>query len=180
MGIEYEKIDESISSWLSKQKMFFVSTAPLSGDGLINCSPKGTDCFRVLGNRRIAYLDMTGSGVETIAHLKENGRIVIMFCAFEGPPKIFRFHGKGTVHELGGEGYQKRISKFAEYPGARSIIEIEVERISDSCGFTVPLYDFKEDRGTLLKWAESKGAEGVEAYKRKNNLQSVDGLPGLE
>ena len=153
MGKEFATIDASIADWVSMQKMFFVSTAPLSSDGLINCSPKGIDTFRILGERKIAYLDLTGSGVETIAHLKENGRIVIMFCAFEGAPKIYRFHGKGTVYELGSDGYQERVAYFNEYPGARSIIEVEVERISDSCGFTVPQFDFKEDRDTLRKWA---------------------------
>ncbi len=180
MGKVYEKIDETIASWIRKQKMFFVSTAPLSGDGLVNCSPKGMDSLRVLGDRTIAYLDVTGSGVETIAHLKENQRIVVMMCAFEGPPKIFRFHGKGTVYEVGSEGFDERIGNFEPYPGTRSIIEIAVSRIRDSCGFAVPEHEFKEDRGTLLKWADAKGESGVEAYKRQKNRTSLDGLKGLD
>lgn len=180
MGNVYTEIDDEIAAWVEKQKMFFVSTAPLSTEGLINCSPKGSDTFRILGKRTIAYLDLTGSGVETIAHLKENGRIVVMFCAFEGPPKIIRFHGKGTVYEQGSKGYAKRLPRFAAYPGARSIIEIDVHRISDSCGYSVPLYDFKEDRETLKKRAEAKGPEGVEVYKQEKNRVSLDGLPGLD
>lgn len=180
MGKIYDKIDDSMLEWISEQKMFFVSTAPLSQDGLINCSPKGMDTFRVLGDRKVGYLDMTGSGVETIAHLKENGRIVIMFCSFEGAPKIIRFHGKGAVFEKGSSEYGERIDAFEEYPGTRSIIEIEIDRISDSCGFTVPLYEFKEDRGALLKWAEQKGPEGVLEYQQDKNLKSLDGLPGLK
>ncbi len=180
MGKEYDRIDDKIAAWIAKQKLFFVSTAPLSGDGRVNCSPKGMDTFRVLGERTIGYLDMTGSGVETIAHLKENGRIVVMMCAFEGPPKIFRFHGKGTVFETGTEGFEKRIGAFDRYPGTRSIVEIAVDRISDSCGFTVPLYEFKEDRDALLKWAETKGETGIEDYQREKNRLSVDGLKGLD
>jgi len=180
MGKTYTKIEESIASWLSQQKMFFVSTAPLSQDGLVNCSPKGMDTFRTLGDRKVGYLDMTGSGVETIAHLKENGRIFIVLCAFEGAPQIIRFHGKVAVCEKGGSEYRDRIAAFEEYPGTRSIIDIEIDRISDSCGFTVPLYEFKEDRGTLLKWASAKGSDGVSEYQQDKNLKSLDGLPGLE
>ena len=180
VGKLYSKIDESIVSWISEQKMFFVSTAPLSGEGLVNCSPKGMDTLRVLGERTIAYLDLTGSGVETIAHLRENGRIVVMLCAFEGSPNIYRFHGKGMVYEKGSEGYRARIGAFDECPGVRSIIEIEVERISDSCGYSVPLYGYKEDRDTLLKWAEAKGPDGVADYQEEKNRKSLDGLPGLE
>ena len=112
MGKTYTKIEESIASWLSQQKMFFVSTAPLSQDGLVNCSPKGMDTFRMLGDRKVGYLDMTGSGVETIAHLKENGRIFIMLCAFLGAPQIIRFHGKVAVCEKGGSEYRDRIAAF--------------------------------------------------------------------
>lgn len=180
VGKIYSKVDERIANWISDQKMFFVSTAPLSGDGLINCSPKGMDTFRVLGDRKVGYLDMTGSGVETIAHLKENGRIVIMFCAFERAPKIIRFHGNGAVFEKGSSEYHDRIAAFEEYPGTRSIIEVEIDRISDSCGFTVPLYEFKDDRDTLLKWANTKGPDGVLEYQQDKNLKSLDALPGLE
>jgi len=151
----------------------------LSGDGLIHCSPKGLDTFRVLDERTIAYLDLTGSGVETLAHLKENGRITIMMCAFEGPPKIFRFYGKGSVLEKGSVEYAQRSHAFEEFAGARSIIKVDVERIIDSCGYSVPLYVFKEDRDVLLKWAESKGEDGVREYQAAWNVKSLDGLDGL-
>lgn len=179
MGKEYPVIDDEIRQWIGKQKLFFVSTAPLASDGLVNCSPKGMDTFRVLDERTIAYLDLTGSGVETIAHLKENGRITIMMCAFDGPPKIFRFYGKGDVLEKGSDEYAERIGAFEEYLGARSIIQINVKRIIDSCGYSIPLYDYKEDRDILLKWADAKGEDGVQKYQALENAKSLDGLDGL-
>jgi len=179
MGKEYSIIDSKIEEWISQQKIFFVSTAPLSGDGLVNCSPKGMDTFRVISERTIAYLDFTGSGVETIAHLKENQRIVVMMCAFEGPPKIFRFHGQGQVFKKGGDGYQELISHFDESVGARSIISIDVDRICDSCGFTVPEYEYVGERDGLIKWSEKQGEEGVAEYQQNNNKKSIEGLEGI-
>lgn len=180
MSKEYSEIDNKIRDWVAKQKMFFVATAPLAGDGMINCSPKGMDSFRILGPKTVAYLDLTGSGVETIAHLKENSRIVIMMTAFEGPPQIIRFHGKGRVLQKGTPAYDEFLPHFVDYPGARSIIVIEVDRISDSCGYSVPLYAYKGDRDVLLKWAKTKGDEGVVDYQSKNNRESLDGLKGLD
>jgi len=180
MGKVYEAIDDSIRGWVGRQKMFFVATAPLSADGLVNCSPKGMDTFRILGPTRIAYLDLTGSGVETIAHLKENGRIVIMFCAFDGGPKIMRFHGQGRVHELGSPEYAELLPHFDDLPGARAIIVNEVTRISDSCGWGVPLYAYQSDRETLRKASEKEGPAGMAAYRDQNNRQSLDGLVGYE
>jgi hypothetical protein len=179
MGKEFPEIDQPIRQWIAEQKLFFVSTAPEAQDGLVNCSPKGMDTFRVLGPREIAYLDLTGSGVETIAHLRENGRITIMMCAFQGPPKIFRFYGKGEVLEKGSDRYKELISQFDEIVGARSIIHIELELIRDSCGYSIPLYEYSGERDVLSKWAESKGEEGVQAYQQANNLTSLDGLGGL-
>lgn len=179
MGKVYPEIDEKMKAWVEKQKLFFVATAPLAGDGMVNCSPKGMDSFRMLGPRTVGYLDLTGSGVETIAHLKENQRMVIMMCAFEGPPNIVRFHGKGRVFERGSEEYAARIDRYEAYPGARAIIEVEVERISDSCGYSVPYYDYQGERDILLKWANAKGEEGVRDYQKKNNTQSLDGLEGI-
>jgi len=178
MGREYESIDEKMASWIGEQKLFFVSTAPLSGEGLINCSPKGMDSFRVIENT-VAYLDLTGSGVETIAHLKENGRIVIMMCAFDGPPKIFRFYGVGEVLEHGSVGFEETKHLFPDYAGARSIIRVSVSTIRDACGYAVPRYHYQEERDTLVKWAENKGVDGVSTYQEKENAQSLDGLPGL-
>lgn len=180
MGKVFDKIDEKITDWVEAQKMFFVATAPLAGNGFINCSPKGMDTFRILGEREIAYLDYAGSGVETIAHLKENSRICIMMCALDGPPKIFRFHGKGTVHEKGTAAYARFAGHFDDHPGTRAIIHVELDRISDSCGFGVPLYDFQGDRDQLHKWAEKHGEQGVREYCGEKNLRSLDGLPGMD
>ncbi len=179
MGKVYEHIDEKLTKWVSEQHLFFVSTAPLSEDGLINCSPKGLDSFRILGPNQVAYLDLTGSGIETLAHLKENGRIVIMFCAFKGGPNIVRFHGKGEAVTPGEPGFDELMAHFPEMGGVRSIIKIDVTRISDSCGYAVPRYEYVEDRDTLLRWAEKKGEEGVADYQRTTNAKSLDGLPGI-
>ena len=179
MAETFDAIDESLAAWVRDQKMFFVATAPKSDEGLVNCSPKGMDTFRILSPNKVAYLDLTGSGVETIAHLKENGRIVIMMCAFEGGPRIVRFHGRGKVLEAGSPGYAETISEFTAIPGVRSIILIHVTRIGDSCGYSVPLYDYRGNREVLTKWAVNKGAGGVLDYQQNNNLKSLDGLPGL-
>ena len=179
MGKTYEQIDEKLAAWIEAQKMFFVATAPLSDSGLINCSPRGGDSFRILGGREVAWQDFTGSGVETIAHLKENGRIVIMFCAFEGSPLIVRLHGRGEVIEAGHADFNALASRFPEHPGTRAVIRVSLERISDSCGYAVPLYEFQEDRRVLDKWSENKGREKIVEYQRQNNSTSIDGLPGL-
>ena len=140
MGKDYQEIDERISNWIDRQSLFFVSTAPMAADGLVNCSPKGLDSLRVLGPKQLVYADMGGSGIETVAHLRENGRIVIMLCAFEGPPKIFRFYGRGRVVESGDEDFDTLADQFAHLPVIRNFIIIDVERIRDSCGYGVPTY----------------------------------------
>lgn len=179
MGKVYADITNDLRTWIEQQKIFFVATAPLATEGHINCSPKGMDSFRILGPRQVAYLDLTGSGVETIAHLKENGRIVVMFCGFEGPPQIVRLHGTGQVFPYGSEEFERHAPAFDGIPGARAIIHIEVDRISDSCGYGVPFFEFKGDRETLVKWAEKKGPEGLKAYQQEKNTASIDRLPGL-
>lgn len=180
MGKTYETIDEKLAAWIREQQMFFVSTAPLAGDGLVNCSPKGgAGTFTLLDERTVAYLDFTGSGVETIAHLKENGRIVIMFCAFTGPANIVRFHGKGEVIEQHHADFPALRARFPDYPGVRSIIRVNVERVSDSCGYGVPRYEYLGQRDTLQKHAEHLGPEGVRDYQINRNRQSLDGLPGV-
>lgn len=167
-------------AFIAKQRMFFVATAPLSGDGLVNVSPKGLDgTFAVIDDATVAYLDLTGSGVETIAHLRENGRITIMFNAFEGPPNILRIQGKGEAIEPGDADFDGLASHFPEMPGVRSIIRVTAERVADSCGFGVPIYGYQGQRDTLTAWAEKKGADGVAAYQGKKNAVSLDGLPGL-
>lgn len=179
MGKIYPEITEKLKAWLYAQKIFFVSTAPLLADGHINCSPKGLDTFRVVGAQEVLYLDLIGSGIETIAHLKENGRIVLMFCAFDGPTRIVRLHGHGTVHERGTPGFAAFEPLFLPLQGRRAIIHIQLRRIADSCGYGVPLYEYKGQRETLIKWAITKGDERIKEYQRQENLTSLDGLPGL-
>ncbi|WP_394841580.1 pyridoxamine 5'-phosphate oxidase family protein [Pendulispora brunnea] len=179
MGKLYDGIDERLSQFIAAQKMYFVATAPLAGDGLLNLSPKGLDSFRILGPKTVAYQDLVGSGIETVAHLRENGRIVILFCAFEGPPKIVRLHGRGEAFEPGDAEYDTLAPSFPERWNMRAIIRIQVERISDSCGYGVPLYHFEGERTQLDDWADRKGPEGITRYKVEKNSKSLDGLPGL-
>lgn len=179
MGKTYETLDPELQAWIGQQRVFFVATAPLARDGHVNCSPKGADTFRVLGDREVAYLDLTGSGIETVSHLQENGRIVIMFCAFSGPPKIIRLHGIGEVLHQGNVDFRRLIQKFPENPGTRSIIRVAVTRIADSCGYAVPFLDFVAHRDALDKWSEKKGPETLAAYRREKNSVSIDNLPGI-
>jgi Pyridoxamine 5'-phosphate oxidase len=179
MGKIYESIDDKLRDWLSAQKVFFVATAPLPREGHVNCSPKDGESFRIIDNRTVAYLDLTGSGVETIAHLKENERIVLMFCAFAGAPKIVRLHGRGEVIEPGDRDFERLRSLFPARAGIRSAIRVHLTRISDSCGYGVPLYEFREQRSQLKAWVERKGEEGIKAYQLEVNANSIDGLIGL-
>ena len=179
MGKVYDTIDESIVEFIQRQQMFFVATAPLSGDGHVNLSPKGLDSLRILDEQTVAYADLTGSGIETVAHVRENRRIVVMFCEFEGPPKIIRLHGRGEVIEPQHVDFKRLRTLFPERNGLRCFIRIHCDRISDSCGFGVPRYDFKDHRPQLIAWAERKGADGVVKYQQEVNATSVDGLPGV-
>lgn len=180
MGKLFEIITQQLGEWISAQKIFFVATAPLSAEGHINCSPKGLDSLRVTNGNTIVYRDLTGSGVETIAHLKENGRIVIMFCAFDGPPKIVRIHGRGEVIEPSNAEFEELENLFPAHAGTRAFIKVKATRISDSCGYAVPLMDFKAERDVLDKWTANKGDDGLKIYRAEKNLQSIDGLPGLD
>lgn len=179
MGKVHTQIDEYLAKLIQSQHVFFVASAPLSSEGNLNLSPKGLDSFRILGPRRVAYLDLIGSGVETIAHLKENGRIVLMFCAFDGPPIIVRLHGRGRVVEPESPAFPSFVSQFPAFTSTRSIIVVDVTRISSSCGFGVPLLKYEADRDQVFRWAQKKGLEGLKAYKREKNRRSIDGLPGL-
>jgi len=179
MGRVYEAIDERLAAWIAAQRVFFVATAPLAADGLLNCSPRGLDSFAVLGPREVAWLDLTGSGVETIAHLRENGRIVLMFCAFEGPPRIVRLHGHGTVLEPGDAEFDALRARFPDHEGVRAVIRVACRRISDSCGYGVPRMAYLGERDQLAAWARRKGPEGLRAYRAEHNARSVEGLPGL-
>jgi hypothetical protein len=179
VGKTYDEITPELADWVRQQRIFFVATAPLSASGLVNCSPKGMDTFRILGPREVAYLDLTGSGVESVAHVQENGRIVLMFCAFTGPPNIVRLHGNGEVLVPGTSDFQKLQANFPEYPGARAIVRVRLTRIGDSCGYALPRFEYKGERDALLNWCQSKGPDGLAQYRRQKNAHSLDGLAGL-
>jgi hypothetical protein len=178
MGATHDDIAPDFAAWIARQPMFFVATAP-SGGGHVNLSPKGLDTLRVLGPKRVAYLDLTGSGVETIAHLRENGRVTLMWCAFTGPPRIMRVYGRGTVHRRGTAEFDELAGHFPDLAGARSVIDVDVEMVSSSCGYAVPLMEYQGQRDRLLEWAEHKGDDGLAEYWASKNAKSVDGLPGL-
>ena len=171
-------IDEKLAAWIRRQHLFFVGTAPLDAQGHVNISPKGDlRWFRILGPREVAYLDFVGSGAETIAHARENGRIVVMFCGFEGPPKIVRLHGSAEVlpadHELA--------AAFDPPEHAvRSVIRIDVERVADSCGWGVPLLQFTGKRTQYEKWVDAQVRRGtLDGYVAEKNATSIDGLPAV-
>jgi hypothetical protein len=176
----YPEIDEALTQFIQSQSVFFVATAPLAATGHVNLSPKGLDTFRILGSRTIAYLDIFGSGVETIAHLRENGRIVVMFCAFQGATKVLRLHGQGRVVEPHEAGFAELQVHFPVQEGTRAIIVVELTRISDSCGYGVPLLTFEAERKTLPAWCHKRGTEGLKIYRQEKNRRSIDGLPGVE
>jgi Pyridoxamine 5'-phosphate oxidase len=179
MGKIYESIDEKLKDWLLAQKIFFVATAPLSQEGHVNCSPKDGDSFRVVDERTVVYLDLTGSGVETIAHVKENERIILMFCAFAGSPKIVRLHGHGEIIEPKHEEFDQLRSILPSKTGIRSFVKVRLTRISDSCGYGVPMYEFRGHRSQLDDWVEHKGEESLLKYRRTYNSQSIDQLQGI-
>lgn len=179
MGKEYTEIDERIRNWIDRQKLFFVATAPLAQDGHVNCSPKGLDTLRVLGPHTLAYADLGGSGIETVAHVRENRRITIMLCAFDGPPKIFRFFGRGRSVEPGDADFETLLAQFPDLPKVRNVVVVDVDRIIDSCGYGVPEFEFRKHRDSLTNWANSKSDEEIVAYRHENNRTSLDGLPGL-
>ena len=176
MSKQRDRIDEELATWLREHHIFFVATAPLSEEGHVNCSPKGGDCFRVLGPMEVAYLDYTGSGAETAAHLRENGRIVLMFCAFTGKPDIVRLHGTGELLTSSHEDFAEITALFPPNPGTRAVVRVRVTRVSTSCGYAVPFMEYREERETLNKWAANKGQEGLEEYRSFKNAQSIDGM----
>lgn len=179
MSKRHESISAAMAEWIRGQRMFFVASAPAALDGHVNVSPKGGDAFRVLGPLEVVYQDFTGSGAETAAHARDNGRIVLMFCAFEGPAKIVRLHGCASVIVEGDARYDEFAALFPANPGTRAFVHIAVERVSDSCGFGVPLYEFQSPRETLDKWATAKTPEALREYRAEKNRQSIDGLPAL-
>jgi hypothetical protein len=179
MGKVYDGIDDDLAAWLMRQPLWFVGTAPLSADGRVNVSPRGHDTFSVLNSHRVAWVDYTGSGIETIAHLRENGRICLMFCSYDRRPRIVRLHGRGTVALPGDPAYDEVVALHPEHPSTRAVVLVDVERVSDSCGFGVPVMDVVEERDLLRLGAEKRGPDGLRAYREEKNAVSVDGLPGL-
>lgn len=181
MGKVFPEIDDALADWLSAQRLFFVATAPSGDEGHVNCSPKGSESFYVLGPTQVCYVDFTGSGVETIAHLQQNGRIVLMFCAFEGAPRIVRLHGSGEVLRPEHPEFAGLLERLGHRAlGVRAVLRVDLSRISDSCGYGVPIYKHERDRDTMAKWADKKGETGVADYWRLRNQRSLDGLPGVQ
>ena len=172
------KIDDELAEWIAAQPLFFVASAPLSGEGHINISPRGLNSLKVLGPHEVAFYDLVGSGNETAAHLAENGRITLMLCAFDGPPRIIRLFGHGEVVRDGDAKWQGLRRHFDHaLPSARQIIRVKVSRVQSSCGFGVPLMALQNQRDDLINWAEKKGDAGLLEYQRLNNHSSIDGLP---
>ncbi|MBI1340336.1 pyridoxamine 5'-phosphate oxidase family protein [bacterium] len=180
MGKTYDQIDDKLAGFIAAQKMFFVATAPLSGEGHVNLSPKGYDSFRIVDPVTVAYADLGGSGIETVAHIRENGRITVMFCAFEGPANILRLYGTGRVMQFDHPAFQAELAKFP--PGherARNIVFIDVHRIADSCGWGVPFYEFKGERDQLTRYVGNLDLDEWYKSRLARNAVSLDGLPGL-
>ena len=169
-------IDDDLREFLEAQPVFFVATA--APTGRVNVSPKGLDTFRVLGEHTVAYLDLTGSGIETVAHLQSDGRITVMFCAFTGKPRIVRLYGRGRVVRADAAEAGDLLARFPALPGARSVVVVDVDRVTTSCGFGVPRFELEATRDELVDWAESRGPEGLASYRERRNAVSIDGLPG--
>jgi hypothetical protein len=181
MGRVYEAIDDKLASWIDQQHLFFVATAPTEG-GHVNVSPKGfAGSFAVLGPTEVAYLDYTGSGIETVAHLQQNGRITLMFCAFEDKPRIVRLAGRGEAVLPGDDRFDALVAAFSDEPrrGLRSVIRIELDRVSDSCGYGVPFMTYEGERDTMPRWIANHSDDELAAYRGAKNATSIDGLPGL-
>ena len=175
----YEALDEKLIAFIRAQKMFFVATAPLSAEGSVNLSPKGYDSLAVINERTVAWVDLGGSGIETHAHLRENGRITLMFCAFEGPANILRLYGDGETVAFGEPGFAEKMALFPTFDRARAVVTVHIDRVSDSCGWAVPFYDYKGERDQLQRWVEALPVQEWQEKRYANNALSIDGLPGL-
>lgn len=181
MGKVHERLDGRLREFIERQRMFFVATAPSGSDGRVNVSPKGIGgTFTIIDDHTVAYLDITASGAETIAHLRDNGRITLMFCAFDGPPNVVRLHGRGRFVTLYDDEFAELAPMFDQVAGARAVIVVDVERVSDSCGYGVPLMDYAGERDLLPPHMQRKGSDGRADYRRKKNAVSIDGLPAFD
>jgi pyridoxamine 5'-phosphate oxidase-like protein len=181
MSTVHERIDSRLRAFIERQHVFFVATAPTDPAGHVNVSPKGIGgTFAVIDDSTVAYLDITASGAETIAHLRDNGRITLMFCAFEGPPNVVRLHGHGRFVTVYDDGFADLLSLFDEHRGARAVVIVDVERVSDSCGYGVPLLTHGGERDLLPQYMERKGEAGQVEYRRRKNTVSIDGLAAFD
>lgn len=169
----FDQLDDKLIAFIEQQHMYFVGTA--GAEGHVNVSPKGMDSFRVLDDHTVAWLNLTGSGNETAAHVLENGRMTIMFCSFDKQPLILRLYGTAEATHERDDGWQALLAKFPSYTGARQIFTLRLDTVQTSCGYAVPLYELKGERGTLTKWADNKGRDGVQEYWREKNRTSLDG-----
>jgi len=176
MGKVYSSILPKHEEFIRKQHIFFVGSAPLTADGHVNISPKGHDVLRIFSQNEVAYLDLTGSGNETSAHLKENGRITFMFLSFEGPPMILRLYGSGSVILPGTPEWTNMSKHFVLLPGARQIVHAKIETVKTSCGYSVPFYSYEGERDTLQQWTTNKSEQDLEEYRKKKNSISMDGI----
>ncbi|TXF89428.1 pyridoxamine 5'-phosphate oxidase family protein [Neolewinella aurantiaca] len=175
MGKQLPQLNDRLTEFIGRQHLFFVATAP--AEGRVNCSPKGMDSLRVLSPNRILWLNVTGSGNETAAHVLENERMTLMWCALTGPPLILRAYGKARAVHHGDSDWDELFSHFTPLPGARQIFDLTIDMVQTSCGMAVPLLEFNEDRKLLNNWAETKSKEELEAYWTEKNTLSIDGLP---
>jgi hypothetical protein len=179
VGKVFDGIDDALTRWIAQQPVWFVATAPLAAAGRVNVSPRGHDTFSVLGPHEVAWVDYTGSGVETIAHLRENGRVCIMFCSFDSRPRVVRLHGHGRVVLPGEPEFDAVVARHPDHPSTRAVVIVAVERVSDSCGFGVPVMEVVGERDLLRLAAQRRGPQGLAEYRAKHNAESIDGLPGL-
>ncbi|MBL4616117.1 MAG: pyridoxamine 5'-phosphate oxidase family protein [Robiginitomaculum sp.] len=182
MGKLYEELDAKLIEFINKQKVFFVASAPLSGDGHVNVSPKGYDSLVILNSTSVAWLDMGGSGIETMAHMRENGRMTLMFCAFEGAANILRLYGRAKAVQFDDPEFASLLAKFPAFEKARNIFVLQIDRIADSCGWAVPFMDFVSERDQLKRYKDNpqKNLEFWNNRYRIKNAYSIDGLPGIK
>ena len=179
MARAFDAVPDHLVGWLEAQPLFFVATAPAGEEGHVNVSPKGYDTFRVLGPNEVAYLDLTGSGAETIAHLRDSGRLTLMFCSFDEKPNIVRLYGRGRTVLPSDPGFAALSQRFPDLVGTRAVVVLDVARVSTSCGYAVPRMDVVGVRPTLDDWAARKGADALVDYRAEKNAVSIDGLPAL-
>ena len=179
MGETYSQLNDKLIAFIRRQKLFFVGTAPLSAEGSVNLSPKGYDSLAIIDRNTVAYLDLGGSGIETHAHVRENGRITLMLCAFEGPANILRLYGRGESVAFDEPGFAEKMRLFPAFDRARGVVTVHITRVADSCGWGVPFFEFKGEREQLRRWIDAKPEEEWVERRYETNSVSIDGLPGL-